>query len=570
MIKRTKICDFDEGRLAFYVEIETESIRYSVSKRDIKLSFIVYSEANETLNCSSLGKMNIFDATYVLTGSRKIAAGETVLFSHRIYGLDFSVYRESAPCTVTLTYVLGSGTDCTGEYSAVCDLGKIYETPDLTISTTRAELGSDIYFSGDILSESSYDLTAFVIIPQDYYIAGGNISENIPFLRTDVEWIEHFPNNREFEATVKVRGWFKGVQMPGEVDFTVVFALPTNVALPSATLQSSFVSEYPILDNADLAVKNRSRLSVQVSDISAAYGASIASVQIVFQGKYYSAESFLSDILTEEGEHEYRVKIVDSRGQVYYPFRTFEVLPYAPPTVSVTAVRADANGAENKNGSYVSLLSSVTASYPLGGINEYKCYYKVARAGTEDYGEKVEFVIDEPNLIDLSLEGLVSYDLIVSCEDLLGSVTEQKIFLECGRVELNIAENKVAIGKYAEKDNLLDCAWNINSDGDVTCADGNGGTISLRAVSELLASLGGGSGGSGDSGDGGTDTSQYVSYRYSEVYNAAALSGILTPLKEGVSIEVIEVDASRLVLTKGTHVVLVYKVSSASGYIVLL
>ena len=46
--------------------------------------------------------------------------------------------------------------------------------------------------------------------------------------------------------------------------------------------------------------------------------------------------------------------------------------------------------------------------------------------------------------------------------------------LEKENIEINIAKNKVGIGKYGEKERVLDCAWPISCVGDVTIVDENG------------------------------------------------------------------------------------------------
>jgi hypothetical protein len=108
-------------------------------------------------------------------------------------------------------------------------------------------------------------------------------------------------------------------------------------------------------------------------------------------------------------------------------------------------------------------------------------------------GEEVFFTALEnggsATYADILLNG-TTYEAVVVCKDSFGGVTERVYPVECERVELNIAKNKIGIGKYAEIDDLIDCAWPIRVDGDITFTDEQGNEISLRAIYKLLTGQG--------------------------------------------------------------------------------
>ena len=164
-------------------------------------------------------------------------------------------------------------------------------------------------------------------------------------------------------------------------------------------------------------------------------------------------------------------------------------------------------------------------------------------------------IASEKTLIDqgsslplaLGLSPTSSYDVYFTCEDSLGQVSEIKVTLDCERIELNIAKNKIGIGKYAEKEYLLDCAWDIRSGGDVFFTDSVGNELSLREA------LSGGS------------VSDTVKFKVVSISSKTGLNSALAQESEGVRIVVAYIASSGLGYGVGWHVFLTYKNSLTSG-----
>ena len=144
-----------------------------------------------------------------------------------------------------------------------------------------------------------------------------------------------------------------------------------------------------------------------------------------------------------------------------------------------------------------------------------------------------------------------AYEFTVICSDSFGGVASRTYLLECERVELNIAKNRVGVGKYASEDHLFDCAWRIRSGGDIELTNESGELVSLR---QALASFSGGAVSLGDICD---------------VTTEAQLSAALTPKADGVGISIVFVSAPSLSLSAGGYVILTYKNEYVSGYKVL-
>ena len=540
MSVRTLLCSFGaEAKLSFYLEASNAAFDYEKNTRDVSFNVIAVSEydGNVRITSSSVNILTVCGKNYMLPTVIDMLKGEAVIFSATARGLSGSTYVSRGKATLVLAYQAEPFGDMSGAYSVTVSLPKMYTVPELSLQSERIALGNTARLVGDMLTEG-YALTAHICYANGDVLMIANVDGYRSELMTDIAWIEPYTNSREFDGYIRILAAFNGVPLPETLDLSCKFYLPLGVGAPTVSISESFVSENGLIASLDVGVRNRSALNVVLSDATAYYGATVTGTTITYKGVTYNSSVLGTDILTDVGTFSYTVRVEDSRGSAYTEVREFTVSDYAAPTFTADVKRVDSDGTENKGGSCILLSASVDETYSFGGVNAYRLYYTYAKPGEAPINDRTEFAKGGQYLIDLSLEMTSVYEITVYCEDSFGSITECKYLLDCERVELNIAKNKVSVGKYAEKENVFDCAWDIHSDGDIIFTDGKGNERRARET---------------------------VSFGISDVTLEQQLQDLLHPTVNGVRIELMNV-APGMTVTAGFHVFLTYKNDNGTGY----
>ena len=548
MIRRSFICEVGEAAtVRFYIETESLAFDYDARMRSVRIALIAESDTAGVLTVGDTSQLSVFGRYFALPSRLSITIGEKTVISHTLFGVDGEEYQSSAPLALTLGYTSAQFGEISGSYSVSAELAKMYLRPEVGVSVERIELGKDIALTGEMLSDEAYALTVFAVLPSGERLSVKDISASSPFIPTRESWISSFPSKTEFDLTLLVEGSCLGKALPEATELKVSCYLGEGAGLPTATVTERFPSDNEAIAALGFAVRNRSRLSVAVTDIVGCYGAQVTECRILFGGDYYYSESLESGILTEAGSYGYAVRLTDSRGRVAVINRGFTVADYGAPYFKATVQRVDGAGEESKGGAYLRLSAGSVKEYALGGVNSYRFYYKYKESGAQLDSEEREF---DPlgEVIDLGLEPTVPYTVTVICRDAFDSTVFCVYQLDCLRVELNIAKNKIGVGKIAETDYLLDCAWDIRTAGDVTFTDGSGNPISMRDVI---------SGGSAQ------DT---VRFEISNVRTQSVLDALLTPTENGVRLVIMFVVSHYLSVSYGWHFFITYKNDQASGY----
>jgi hypothetical protein len=250
------------------------------------------------------------------------------------------------------------------------------------------------------------------------------------------------------------------------------------------------VSDFAAVQEFGRAVKNKSRACIMADGISCKYGAEFKKCLITLDGARYEGVLLETPVLTEAGMHSYTVTVTDSRGFSASKNGKFEVLDYGAPMFSAEIVRVNENAEPDLSGNSLYVSLQMENDFSFDGYNSFEHTLSLKRASN---GEEVLFTIlsdGEALTFDEVLSGGVTYDAEITCSDAFGSVTRKVYSVDCERIELNIAKNKIGIGKIAENENLLDCAWPIRVDGDITFTDEEGNNISLRSLYKMISGQG--------------------------------------------------------------------------------
>ncbi|MGX8233945.1 DUF859 family phage minor structural protein [Bacillus subtilis] len=130
-------------------------------------------------------------------------------------------------------------------------------------------------------------------------------------------------------------------------------------------------------------VQNKSKLKLSMTD-SGSYGSTIKSRRITANDQVFNSSSGTTDILKSSGTNRITFETTDSRGRKASVAREISVMPYSNPEIkSLNAVRANADGTVNEDGTYAKVTVNGSIS-PVGNKNtkSFKIYYKKQSAST--------------------------------------------------------------------------------------------------------------------------------------------------------------------------------------------
>ncbi len=538
--------------LSFYLDVKTLSFDYVKRSRDCQIEVVAVSDYPSSVSLTGSGSyLSVLGAKLSLPSSLTLSAGQKVIKTFTASNISEAQYGGSADYELYLTYTGGVfGLESPVKKNASVTFPKIYDSPEAVLIKSALILGEDLILNGTFLNVG-YDVTARVMVEGEQVYEGA-VTKAGERISTRRDWITPYPTKNELSASVILSASHGGASLPSTLTLPFTLTLGVSDGQPTIASTVKAVSENESLSELGIAVKNKSRFSAEVESVIPKYGAYITDVYIVFSGRRVNAYSYTSDILTEAGSYSYWIRATDSRGYSTTKSGTFEVLEYTPPIVVASVKRVNQNGDEDVSGQNLCINASVEGEYDFEGSNTYSLYYQIARVGEESLPAKTEFEAGKDVIIDASLDGESSYNVYITCIDSLGSKVVRKFTVDSRRIELNIAKNKIGVGKYAEKDGVFDSAWPIRSEGDIIFADAGGNEISLRSMLAAISAMGAQAVDAQISGG--------VGFRYASVENESELSLIMEGV-QGVTLLIAKVG------NESEKLYLCYNCDKASGKI---
>lgn len=466
-----------------FIETEIVSVDCIANHRNIKVSLIAVNNTGgeKYFNAGQTSiYIPVFESSEEITEPFTLAEGETVILSCTANG----VYdTQSLFMTVELGHTCAEAgfTESLSE-SRGFTVGKLVTGISVSLTPIDNFLGDKIYLENVVLDDG-YDAWADIIM-------NNKLIETVAVDKSDwsiylkYSWAENFPNKTYSGGKLYIWASCNGQPLLYGFARESVYNLRKEDGIPIAELDISTSSDNAAVQAFGQPIRNKSTVALDARGCEAKYGASIVERYIVLDGQRIDTDILTTDILTEAAEHTCSVTVVDSRGLKNSVSGSFEVLDYAPPTAQATVLRCDESGTPDKIGSYI--IADITCSelYRFDGVNESYLFYTLRRktGSGEVSDEQALAKLDAPCILALGLEIDASYELKLICRDDFGGETVYTFDLDCARVELNLAKDRVAVGKYAVRDKLFDCAWPARINGDITFTDESENEISLRSA----------------------------------------------------------------------------------------
>ena len=231
------------------------------------------------------------------------------------------------------------------------------------------------------------------------------------------------------------------------------------------------------INGQDILVQNKNRLTVGVSGCSAGAGSSIKSY--TFSGPGISTITTSTSVtssgaISKSGTLTYTVTVTDTRGRSASKTETIECYAWSTPSITFNAYRVNsANGTtQDNNGEYIRCTYTITYS-SVNYTNQIKNFNILGGTNSVSYNDASTEVND--NKITETGSAVISgarsdttYSIQATFEDnYSGSVKSSRVIVFSVARILNIRGdgNGIGIGKMAEEENVLDCAWKIKSNG---------------------------------------------------------------------------------------------------------
>jgi hypothetical protein len=245
----------------------------------------------------------------------------------------------------------------------------------------------------------------------------------------------------------------------------------THIGTKSITMTLTVPTYTPTISNVALTgngllsgayVQGKSTLSVAIT-ASSSYGATIKSYSATVDGKTYTSSSFTTGVLSS-GSKTVAIQITDSRGYgISYVSSAFTVYAYSAPTITefslvrqsdgttvIATVKGSIAAVNNKNGKAITVT--------LNGVSKTITSSAYTISGTATF---------------TGLSTDTTYTGTAKIQDSYTSVSKSAVVPTVEvTMDFHHSGKGIAMGKVAEKENLLDVAWQIKSGKPAQTLDG--------------------------------------------------------------------------------------------------
>lgn len=284
-----------------------------------------------------------------------------------------------------------------------------------------------------------------------------------------LSWADEITNAKSGTVSVLLTT-YKGSKKIGSKTYSLKLTIPaTDEFLPQFNLITERIDN-SVPANFGEYVKNKSQIRLDIENLSLKHGAKASSytAKVGSSSKTGLPATFN---LTKSGELTVSVTVKDSRGFSVTKSGKINVQNYSSPTVSVNSIyRCDENGNKTTAGTY--LLCDLKINYSsVNDKNSARVTYKHKKSEGDAYSGEIPLNDSVSILGDGEFLNNSSYTLAFKVTD---SITNENDFIEVtvpsADIPFNIRKGGkgAAFGCYAERDNELTVAWDLNVLGKVS------------------------------------------------------------------------------------------------------
>jgi hypothetical protein len=266
------------------------------------------------------------------------------------------------------------------------------------------------------------------------------------------------------EATAQI-----GVSDPKTFTVTVPNNSETKPAISMTLTPVSSLSS----DFAGLYIQGKTKVKATLT-ATGKNGATITSYGMKMDGTTYgAADSYTSVYLSGYGSKTIYGYANDSRKFTGETSQQINVIAYQDPKLeNVSAVRCDKNGNESEQGTYLKIKANIRFE-AISGKNTCKVQYCYSQNG-QNYTDWATILENTQGTAEVNTNPLVgtlstqvSYTVKVRAIDEIGNPAESLATVSTEKVYCHRdgKRNALGLGKYNERDNAVDSAWDFYMNG---------------------------------------------------------------------------------------------------------
>lgn len=256
---------------------------------------------------------------------------------------------------------------------------------------------------------------------------------------------------------------YNGDTSIGTSSKTITCAIPTSV-VPSVSIAVSDPTGY--FTTYGKYVQNKSKIKIVLTE-TGSYGSTVKSRSIKVDGATYSSSTVTTGVIRGTGTLTITATVTDSRGRSKSNSTTINVLPYKGISISAFDIkRCNQDGTSNPSGAYLCVaFAAKVDSLDSKNTAEYSIQYKKTTEDTftstaiDSLSGKYSVTLYE---FIFAAETTSTYDIILTVTDAFGSLDRHGNGRTVGKL-ISILQKGlgIALGKYAEFENMLDVAFRI-------------------------------------------------------------------------------------------------------------
>ena len=416
-------------------------------------SYTIVSSASKSGSLTINGTKYNFTFSASLNGNQtKTLFTKTVTVAHAANGTKTCAFSATCGINVTLsgTYYGNITASGNGVFNTIARASTIASvtasvavngTNTCTVSITRA---SSSFTHTVVFSFGIYSYTASAV--------GTSTSYAIP-----TNWLNAIPNATSGTAKVTVTTYSGSTKIGSAVSKNFTLTVPSTV-VPTITSVTLAEGTAGIAAQFGAYVQAKSKLSVKTV-AAGALSSTIKTYKTVVQGVTFTGASIVSGIMMHSGTSNVTVTVTDSRGRTASTTRSITVVAYAPPKIiSFQCFRANADGTENYNGTYLNAGVNFSIS-AVGNKNTKSHKLEYRQKGTSTWTALTSGSVYALNQAVISSSGILnvnnSYEVQLTVSDFFATVTSIiDIPTAFTLMDFNASGKGLAFGKVSEKNGM--------------------------------------------------------------------------------------------------------------------
>lgn len=443
--------------------------------RSITLSWTLSSQSIEkntsTIAWTLKGSGSSGGGSWVMSGAFKAVINGTT-----VYSSDTRIQLKKDQVIASGSTTIAHNTDGTKSFSLSCQAGVYTYAVSVTasgthtlntiprassVSATNVNMGSATKIAVSRASSSFTHTLTYKFGSSTGTIVSKTTSTSVSWTPA-ISLANQIPKAVSGSCTITC-DTYSGSTKVGSKTCTLTLTVPATVK-PTITSLGVTRVDGTVPTDWGIYVQSKSKATLMINGAAGSYGSTISSYSISGGGFSSTESSFTTGFLTTSGTITFTAKVTDSRGRVSDAKTvSISVVAYAAPSFTdYLSQRAISDGTANDDGTYIRSIISYSYS-SCGNKNTVTraTYYKKSSASTwtnanKSFSSGTAFVFGGGTISTES-----SYDVKYTITDAFTTVTiYDTVSTAAVLMDFKAGGKGIAIGKVAEKDNVVEIANN--------------------------------------------------------------------------------------------------------------